>query len=299
MGRARAVLPRVASISAALFLTKCLVYIRRTFRHDAREGVGLTEAVLFSVKDGIGRIELNRPEQGNAIGAELGDGLCEVVQAAAAAPDLRVLILSGRGEAFCVGGDIKRSMADIDALPRTLADSLARLNAMVSQLVELPVPVIAAVNGPLGGGGIGLALAADLVIAADTAKLRGGYTAIGLTPDVGVSALLLRRAGMARAKRILFLNESLKAETCLEWGLFDEVVPAGALEERVTALAGRLASAATGAIGRTKALLHAAENQGLDAQLAAERRAMAASGAGAEAREGIKAFQEKREPAFK
>lgn len=259
----------------------------------------MTEAVLFSISDGIGRIELNRPEQGNAIGAELGDALCEAVQAAASAPDLRVLILTGRGDAFCVGGDVKRSMADLEALPRTLADSLTRLNAMVAQLAELPVPVVAAVNGPLGGGGIGLALAADLVIAADTAKLRGGYTAIGLTPDVGVSSLLPRRVGVARAKRILFLNESMKPDTCLDWGLFDEVVPARDIQERVATLVGELAGAATGAIGRTKALIHDAEHHGLDAQLAAERRAIAAAGAGAEAREGIKAFQEKREPTFR
>lgn len=252
--------------------------------------------MLFSVNDGIGRIELNRAEQGNAIDAELGDALCEAVHAAASAPDLRVLMLTGRGDVFCVGGDIKRSMADFDALPRTLADSLVRLNAMVAQLTALPVPVIAAVNVRLGGGGIGLALTAGLVIAADTAKLRGGYTAIGLTPDVGVTSLLPRRVGMARAKRILFFNESLKPETCLAWGLFDELVPARTLEER---LVGNLAMAATRAIGRTKALLHYGEHPGLDAQLAAERRTIAGAGAGAEAREGINAFLENREPAFR
>lgn len=258
----------------------------------------MSEPVLASVDRGVARIELNAPEQGNALGAELAEGLREAVSGIAARSDLRAVLLTGRGRSFCVGGDINGFRSDLSALSDSLGRSLSQLNATISQLADLPVPVVTAVNGSLGGGGIGLALCGDIVLAADTAKLRGGYTGIGLTPDVGSSLLLVQRVGLPRAKRILFLNEPLDAATCEAWGLFDEVHPEAQLSDRAEVLVEQLRRSATGAIGRTKRLLHQAWRASMDEQLAAERRGMMASGGGAEAREGIAAFLEKRAPDF-
>lgn len=258
----------------------------------------MNKSVLLEVTDGIARIHLNLPERGNAIGPSLTEDLIGVAEQVAALEGLRAVLLTGEGETFCVGGDIKDSMADVDRFADGLGASLDGLNAMIQKLAGLPVPVVCAVNGPMGGGGIGLALCADLVLASETAKLRGGYTAIGLTPDLGTSLFLVQRVGLARAKRILFLNEPVDAATCLAWGIFDEVHPADRLAERVESVLRSLAMGATAAIGQTKGLLEAAWRASLQEQLAAERSAMIKAAKGEEAKEGITAFLEKRKPVF-
>lgn len=258
----------------------------------------MNKSVLLDVTDGVARIRLNLPERGNPIGPVLTDDLIEVVDTVVGLQGLRAVLLTGEGETFCVGGDIKESMSDVDQFADGLGDSLVRLNAMIDQLANLPVPVVCAVNGPVGGGGIGLALCADLVVASATAKLRGGYTAIGLTPDLGTSLFLVQRAGLAKARRILFLNEPLDAVTCLEWGIFDEVLPADQLDARVEALLNQLVAGASTAIGQTKKLLNQAWSASVQAQLAEERRIMVQVAAQAEAKEGITAFLEKRRPSF-
>lgn len=258
----------------------------------------MNKSVLLEVTDGIARIHLNLPERGNAIGPSLTEDLIGVAEQVAALEGLRAVLLTGEGETFCVGGDIKDSMADVDRFADGLGASLDGLNAMIQKLAGLPVPVVCAVNGPMGGGGIGLALCADLVLASETAKLRGGYTAIGLTPDLGTSLFLVQRVGLARAKRILFLNEPVDAATCLAWGIFDEVHPADQLAERVESVLRSLAMGATAAIGQTKGLLEAAWRASLQEQLAAERSAMIKAAKGEEAKEGITAFLEKRKPVF-
>lgn len=258
----------------------------------------MNESVLLEVADGIARVYLNLPERGNPIGPAVSAGLIDAVDRLGALEGVRAVLLTGEGETFCVGGDIKDSMADVDRFADGLGASLDGLNAMIQKLAGLPVPVVCAVNGPVGGGGIGLALCADLVLASETAKLRGGYTAIGLTPDLGTSLFLVQRVGLARAKRILFLNEPVDAVTCLAWGVFDEVHPADQLAERAESVLRSLAMGATAAIGQTKGLLEAAWRASLQEQLAAERNVMVEAAKGEEAKEGITAFLEKRKPVF-
>lgn len=259
----------------------------------------MNDAVKLQVRDGVATVLLNRPEAGNAIDDTLGSGLIRAVEQLEQAKGIRAVVLTGSGDAFCVGGDMKASLSDFDRLPPILADSLAGLNQMMARLARLPVPVLAAVNGPLGGGGIALALAADLVMACTTAKLRGGYTGIGLCPDVGTSWFLSRRIGVAKAKRVLFLNESLDARTCFEWGLFDFVHSPERYPAEVESMARRLADGATGALALTKRLLDVAPENSLEAQLAAERDGMILAGHGKEVREGVTAFLEKRTPRFR
>lgn len=258
----------------------------------------MTEAVTLEVNAGVATITLNLPDLGNPIGADLTPALQRAVDEVSAMTDLRVLVLTGAGAIFCVGGDIKGTMTDFETLSKSLGDSLPQLNAMMEQLAHLPVPVVCAINGPVGGGGIALALCGDIVIAAESAKLRGGYTAIGLSPDLGASLFLTRRVGPTRAKRIFFLNEAIDSATCLDWGIYDEVVPDAVLASRVGEVVEQLRNSATAAIGRTKTLVHQAVTASLEEQLAAERQGMIASGKGMEAKEGVAAFMEKRAPRF-
>jgi 2-(1,2-epoxy-1,2-dihydrophenyl)acetyl-CoA isomerase len=255
--------------------------------------------VSCEVKDGVARVILARPEQGNALDVEMQDTLAAAVARVRGDPEVRVVVLSAAGKAFCVGGDIAAMQRAGDGLPALIGGLAAGLGESVRALAALPVPVVSAVHGAVAGGGIGLALCADVVLAGDSMRLRGGYTAIGLTPDLGASWFLARRAGAARAKEILFHNRALTAKECLELGLVDAVHPDALLAAEADALARRLAAGATAALGRAKALVDGAGGRTLEAQLALEAEVMVASTRTADAREGIAAFLEKREPRFR
>lgn len=256
-------------------------------------------AVLLERRDGIAVITLNRPERANVLDLELAGALVAAVHRLADGVDgLRAVLLQARGPQFCGGGDIGdfvRARGDIAGL---LDAHIPPLHAAILRLATLPVPVVSAVQGPVGGGGIGLALCADIVLAAESMKLRGGYTAIGLTPDAGASWLLARRAGTARAKEIFLTNRPVSARHCLAWGIVSEVCADAELAGRAQALVAELARGATGALGRAKQLVDSAPLHTLAEHLDHEHRAMVASGGTPDAVEGVTAFAEKRAPAF-
>ncbi|WP_151638113.1 enoyl-CoA hydratase-related protein [Noviherbaspirillum aerium] len=256
------------------------------------------DPVLFDLSDGVATITLNRPDAGNSINETSGMALVAVVDKLRAQDAVRAVVLTGSGKKFCVGGDIDEMLhaADLSALMQA---GIPRLHAAVSRPAELPCPVITAVNGPAGGGGIGLALCGDIVLASQSMKLRGGYSAIGLSPDLGASWQLARRAGAAQAKRILFLNEPVGAEECLALGLVDAVYPDDRLAEEACALAARLAAGATASFGRIKQLVDGAGTRSLQEQLALEAGYMIASAGSRDGREGVRAFMEKRSPVFR
>lgn len=258
----------------------------------------MSRTVLLESDGGVARITLNRPEMGNAIDGDMALALVEAVEATAADAGVRAVLLTGSGSTFCAGGDISAFRANLGELPRFIEPLLRRLHRAAHQLATLTVPVVSAVNGPVGGGGIGLALCADLVLAAESAKLRGGYSGIGLTPDLGTSWSLARRAGAARAKEILFLNRPLPARECLAWGIFDAVHPDDRLAAEAREVAARLAAGAAGALARIKQLVDGARGRSLEAHLALEAEAIVAAAGTADAREGITAFMEKRAPRF-
>ncbi|MFP5461654.1 MAG: enoyl-CoA hydratase/isomerase family protein, partial [Gammaproteobacteria bacterium] len=136
--------------------------------------------VLWSVENGVGRITLNRPERANAVGLASSRALAAAIDAVVAAAP-KVVVLTGRGPRFCAGGDIDEFVADQENMARLIGEILAPLHPALLRLANLPAPVITAVNGPVGSAGIALALCGDIVLAADTMKLRAGYSAIGLT----------------------------------------------------------------------------------------------------------------------
>jgi 2-(1,2-epoxy-1,2-dihydrophenyl)acetyl-CoA isomerase len=261
-------------------------------------GVNVADEVLCTIEDNIATIMLHRPDNGNAIDLALGKALAAVINRVAADSSVRALLISGTGKAFCVGGDIAE-MLQVASLPEFLEPALAVLHAAVHKLGELPVPVVTAINGPVGGGGIGLALCGDFVLASESMKLRGGYSAIGLTPDLGASWYLARRAGPARAKQILFLNKTVSARECLDLGLVDAVYPQQDLEREAQALVRRLAASATLSLKRIKHLVDGAATRSFQQHLDLEARTMVASAGSEDAHEGIRAFIEKREPEFR
>jgi 2-(1,2-epoxy-1,2-dihydrophenyl)acetyl-CoA isomerase len=247
--------------------------------------------------DGVGAITLNRPDKGNAIDAALSSALAVAVDEMAKDKSVRTILLTANGKAFCVGGDIDE-MRGTKNLALWMETVIPPLHAMIRTLANLPIPVITALNGPIGGGGVGLALCADLVIASESMKLRGGYSAIGLTPDLGTSSFLTARVGAARAKEILFLNEPLNAAQCLAWGIVNAVYPDADLHAQAWKLARRLAASATLSLGRIKHLVDGAVHRSLEDHLSLEQDYMLSSARSSDGREGIAAFLEKRNPHF-
>jgi 2-(1,2-epoxy-1,2-dihydrophenyl)acetyl-CoA isomerase len=258
--------------------------------------------VRLEIDGRVALLTMNRPEAHNVLGVETSRVLIAAIEhlvPRVEQGELRAVLLRGRGHSFCAGGDIAGFVGSAEQRAEVLQTMIPPLNAALQQLAALPVPVLSALNGAVGGGGIGLALCADIVIAADTLVLRGGYTGIGLTPDVGASWFVERAIGPARARRLFFCNEKLDATQCLAWGLVSELVPADELEARALALAQGLAAGATRAIGRTKALLDGAARHALAEQMALEAQAMVASGRDPESAEGVAAFLARRAPQFR
>jgi 2-(1,2-epoxy-1,2-dihydrophenyl)acetyl-CoA isomerase len=260
----------------------------------------MTPAILVHISNAVARITLNRPEQANVIDSTMAQAFVEAVSHvhnAQSRGEVRAVLLDAHGPHFCAGGDIRGFAASGD-IAGMLDRGIPALHVAIHTLSNLPVPVVCAVAGSLGGGGIGLALCADIVLASASMKLRAGYTSIGLSPDMGVSWVLTRLVGPMRTKQILFTNEAMNAQQCLAAGLVAEVYDEASLIPAAQALVGSLAKGATGALGRSKAMVDQAVGHALLPHLALEHLSMVTCGASAEAREGVQAFIEKRAPRF-
>ena len=246
----------------------------------------MSEMVLWEIRNGVGHIVLNQPDQGNVISTPMAHALAAVVQQARRT-DIGAVLISATGKQFCVGGDIREFVQNREQLPQLIAEILGLLNPTMQTLANLPVPVISAIQGSLGGGGLGLGLCADIVLASNQVFLRGGYSAIGLSPDLGSSYYLSRRAGAARAKYLLMSNRPISAQECLRLGIFD------ALQ-----LAEELAAGATNSLAHIKKLCDSAHSHDLQQHLQREQQAITDCAIHPNSREGIAAFLEKRQPGF-
>ena len=256
------------------------------------------DGVEWSVDEaGIARIVLARPDEANTMTLRASTAFAAAVAAVAAASP-RVVLLTGRGKLFCAGGDIGEFRQHLGAFDRLIDDILTVLHPAVVQLAELPVPVVTAINGSFGGAGLGLALCGDFAYAAASARLRTGYVALGLSPDAGSSWFLTRRVGAARAKQLCFTNEALDASRCLAIGLVDAVFADDRLMPEAEALCSRLAGASTGSIAVIKRLCDGADRRSLGDHLALEKQALEERARGADAREGVTAFLERRAAVF-
>ena len=253
--------------------------------------------VLLDVRDGVARITLNRPEASNAIDVALASALKDAVSELVDAVGLRVVLLTGAGDRFCAGGDV-RAFATADELGAILEEILSFLHPAVADLAELPAPVVAAVQGSAAGAGLALVSGADLVVAAASARFVLAYTAIGLVPDGGSSWYLPRVVGTRRALELALTNRVLSADEACAWGLVTRVVPDAELREHADALVADLASGPTRAFAATKRLLRASLATPLESQLTHEATEIVVAGESDDGIEGVAAFVEKRPPRF-
>jgi len=250
--------------------------------------------LLYNAKDGVATVTLNRPESLNALNAEMRRELLAVLKAARGDEETRVVILTGTGRGFCAGADLRGGSGERD-FRRVLTDEY---NPLITAIRTLPKPVVAAVNGVAAGAGVSLAFAADIVIAADDAKFIPAFNRIALVPDSGLTRVLVRALGRHRALEVLLGERQLTAAMAHEAGLVGAPIPAARLMDAARDLGVRLAAGATQAIGLTKRLVNAAEDDSLAEALAREAGLQALAGRSPEHAEGVAAFSEKREPHF-
>lgn len=248
-------------------------------------------------------LTLSDPATRNTLSPQACAAGVEALETAESDDEIRCVVLRGDGSHFCAGGDLNRlrgtRLRDDGGGPAAQRGSIDQFHAFVEALRALPKPVIAAVEGFAAGGGFSLALACDLVVAADDARFVMSYGRIGLSPDGGGSWHLARRLPRAIALQMIWLPDPVGAAQMAQWGLVNRVVPAGETLAEALRLAGRLAEMAPNALASAKELVDAAAGRALRAQLDDEREHFVANLFHRNGLEGLQAFLEKRTPRFR
>ena len=257
-----------------------------------------TDLVLIERSGAVATLTLNCPGKGNSIDLPMAQALLDAAILCDEDAGIRCVVLTGAGRMFCVGGDVSSFAAAGDGLPALITQLTAVLHAAVSRLARMNKPLLTLINGPAAGAGLSLAALGDIALASTAAHFTMAYTAIGLSPDGGSTWLLPRLIGLRRTQELALTNRRLTADDAAAAGLVTRVVEAESLVAEGKALAATLAAGATGAFGRTRALLTGTFAANLEDQMAAETLAITESGRSAQGREGIAAFMEKRKPAF-
>jgi len=252
------------------------------------------ETIRSEQAGGVATITLDRPESLNSLNATMRRELRAALKAAARDDTVRAVIITGAGRGFCSGADLHGGVGERD-FRRVLTDEY---HPLVSAIRDLPKPVIAAVNGVAAGAGVSLALACDLVYAAEEARFIQAFVRIGLVPDSGSTRILVRALGRHRAAQLIFSGEPLSATEAQAAGLVNAVVPAAELAAAAQEAATRLAAAPTTAIGYAKRAINHAEDALLSESLAMEAALQELAGRTDDHAEGVAAFGDKREPRF-
>ena len=260
------------------------------------------ETIRLDIADGVALLTLNRPNVLNSINMKLIEEVREAVAKVAASPEARVLVITGEGRAFCAGADLAAQGQRQEGM--SIGEGVAHgmtigFNPMVKELAGLEKPTIAAVNGTAAGGGVGLALCADIVIASKSASFISVFgPRLGLIPDMGCTWFLPRLVGLARARALALTGDKLPAETAAEWGMIWKCVEDNALMDEVMALAKKLAKGPTNAFGEIVKALDVSERHTLSEQLDYERDIQGQLGDHPNFATGVKAFLTKTEPEF-
>lgn len=256
------------------------------------------DILRIRVEAGVAWLTLNRPHAANTIDAPMAAALRAAIAQLNDDQRVRVLVLAGEGKMFCAGGDLQRFAKENDNAPAYIESLIRDLHAGLVMLENFRAPVIAAVHGAAAGAGIGLALAADIVIAAENSRFVMAYTRSGLTPDGGTSWILPHLVGLRRALELTLLNRTLTAAEALEFGMITEVTDNDKLDSRVLELALDLARGPTRAYVNARRLLRQAHINSYASQLAAEAAAIVSSFETKDGLEGVRAFRERRTPSF-
>jgi 2-(1,2-epoxy-1,2-dihydrophenyl)acetyl-CoA isomerase len=262
------------------------------------------DTVLVECKAGVCRITLNRPKSLNAIIPDMARALNHVSAAIAKDKSVRVVTITGAGDHFMAGGDVKGFKALFDSKPSEadirihFAEMLGIVHGFIGNFRAMPQPVMAVVRGAVAGAGVSLMLAADIVLAAEDAIFTLAYSHLGTVPDAGSTYALPRTVGLKRAFEIALLGDRFDAKTALTAGMVNRLLPPGELQAEAEKLAQRLAQGPAVAYARTKALLNGSFQHTLKEQLDAESAAFADCATTKDFTEGVTAFVEKRPPRF-
>ncbi len=259
------------------------------------------ETIQLEMRDpAVALLTLNRPSALNALTVTMGEEFRSALNEARES-GARAVVLTGAGRAFCAGGDLRemQRLAERDGRPDAFfGEPLRLINDCILLVRRMPLPIIAAVNGFASGGGCNLALACDIVLAAESARFSQAFVHVGLTPDCGGTFILPRLVGYRRATELMMTGEQVEARRAVEMGMINRVVADDELMAEALALGSRLAAAPTAAIGRIKQLLEQSATNDYSAQLELEQQAQVQSGQTKDFREGVAAFIEKRPPRF-
>lgn len=243
---------------------------------DSTSASNADAAILLTVTDGLAHVTMNRPRRLNAIDADAARAWRDIAREVTTRDDVRAVLLDAAGSSFCAGGDV-HAMAGAgydDSVIDGLADIIHEGHALYRHGGK---PIVAAVQGAVAGGGLGFMLTADYIVAADTSFFASRYSAIGLTPDCGVSTLLPEAVGMRRALQLVLSDRRLTSAEALDWGLVTEVVPAEEIGIRARAIAEHWLAGAAGAYGQARRLLRAAPLRDVQTSLDDEARTIASA----------------------
>ena len=257
------------------------------------------ELIRFECEAGVARIALARPDVLNSLNRPMARELQAAFDECAARPDVRAVMLTGSGRAFCAGQDLAEIVPPDGSPGPEVSEIVAQsYNPLVRRILALEKPVVCAVNGVAAGAGANLAFACDITVAAESATFIQSFAKIGLIPDGGGTFILPRIVGLQRAAALTMLGDKLTAARAKEWGLIVDVFPDAELMDRAMEIALRLAAMPTRGIGISKRGLNASLGHTLQEQLAMEASLQREAGKTADYAEGVRAFMEKRKPTF-
>lgn len=258
----------------------------------------MTESILLKTENNIAYITLNRPEVFNSFNREMALNLQQVLKNCENNPEVRAIVLTGSGKAFCAGQDLKEvTSPELNPGFKKILDE--HYNPIISLIRNIKKPIVAAVNGVAAGAGANIALACDVVIARETANFIQAFSLIGLIPDSAGTFFLPRLIGFQKASALCMLGDKISAEEAERLGMIYKSVSSESFDELVKQTALKLAQMPTKAIGMTKTLLNASITNNLEQQLALESKYQIEAAQTEDYAEGVAAFMEKRKPNFK
>lgn len=258
----------------------------------------MSTSTLVQQHGAILEIALNRPEAYNALNLEVMVMLSDALTSAARDESIKAILITGKGKAFCAGGDLKWVSQQPDDYGSSIHKLATQFHIAITEIRRMGKPVVAAINGIAAGGGFSLALACDFRVMAESAVLRQAYTSNGLSIDGGGTFILPRLVGLTRALEIAALDHPISSGQALSWGLVTKVVPDDTAFDEALSLSQKLAKSSLHSFAWSKRLLLESMNSTLETQLEWERRAISDCARHPEGREGINAFVEKRAPVY-